>query len=389
MLDRQLLVKKLEAISKFIFKEENNLLEMAWEKWQEISSDPNFIIKVLNAESSFLLPRWEGELSSLFKVDPIDNYSVLAVDGSQIYPDRHFSGATCFVVNVGGCLLSYEKDKDSEVRFFTEPLIFLPHHLSASGHFFREAVDFKREEEELRFLLEQSEKWLKKNDSKDFVAFLDGTLIFWMLEGRWQEEKEGFLQGYLKLLELFFKKRIPVAGYISFPKSRELINLIKIGFCKFEIPDCIACYKEGGPQPCRVIDSLLDVHIVRKLFKDSKDKYYRTLIFESCSQIVEEYPDYLRPSFFYLDVGEEIVRIEIPAWVAKEKRLVEMVSSIALDQAIKGNGYPVVLAEAHQQAVIKKDDRDFFYSFLSYLAIKHNRHVSHSPKSRKKRFLEI
>ena len=32
----------------------------------------------------------------------LEDYSVLAVDGSQIYPDRNMPGSSCFLINIGG-----------------------------------------------------------------------------------------------------------------------------------------------------------------------------------------------------------------------------------------------------------------------------------------------
>lgn len=56
-----------------------------------------------------------------------------------------------------------------------------------------------------------------------------------------------------------------------------------------------------------------------------------------------------------------------------------------LDQACKGNGYPVAIAEAHEQAVVKGPDRDFFYLLINKLAYDEKKRMSLSQKSMKKR----
>ncbi len=47
--------------------------------------------------------------------------------------------------------------------------------------------------------------------------------------------------------------------------------------------------------------------------------------------------------FFYLHVGTEIVRVEVPQWVAASSMLLDQVHAVAYDQAQKGMGYPIAL----------------------------------------------
>ena len=81
--------------------------------------------------------------------------------------------------------------------------------------------------------------------------------------------------------------------------------------------------------------------------------------------------------------------MEIPAWIARDQELLDRISRLLLDQAHKGNGYPVVLAEAHEQAVVKGPDRDFFYHLIQKLGIEKQRRITISPKSLKKRGIGI
>jgi hypothetical protein len=82
-----------------------------------------------------------------------------------------------------------------------------------------------------------------------------------------------------------------------------------------------------------------------------------------------------------------VVRIEVPAWVTNDPAAVELVCQVAIDQAAKGYGYPVVLAEAHEQAVVHGADRDFFYHVLGKYNFDHHRRMVISPKSLKKKGL--
>jgi NurA-like 5'-3' nuclease len=68
--------------------------------------------------------------------------------------------------------------------------------------------------------------------------------------------------------------------------------------------------------------------------------------------------------FFYLRVGREIARVEIPRWVAEDTAMVDLVHTLIYDQCLKGQGYPVALARAHEQAIVRAADRRAFLSMV-------------------------
>jgi hypothetical protein len=51
-------------------------------------------------------------------------------------------------------------------------------------------------------------------------------------------------------------------------------------------------------------------------------------------------------------VGRGIARVEIPRWVAENPGMVALVHTLIYDQCMKGQGYPVALARAHEQALM-------------------------------------
>jgi|GEM_PF-307092 hypothetical protein len=424
MLNREKLATDLHLIISKLFPDITESCDIAQKKWKEIVNDPAFAQKVEAAQSSFLLPRWRGNLSDTFEVPRADeDYIVVAVDGSQVYPDRHIAGAGCFLVNVGGVVLSYS-DKSS-ANFFCFPKVFVPEDIVCDFNttsFSRDLVDLKREELELKTSLEQSLLYKEKN----VTCLFDGTIIFWNLEAKPPEVKKHFLKRYLYYLDQFYQNKIVCGGYISMPKSKELVNLIKIGLCRFTAADCIGCHREYDTFPCQQVDSLIDTHIARTVLRPVRrnpstgsgrtgdffervrehnnkngenfispvrpelvEGFLRTTIFYSTSKIINEYPDHLKPAFFYLDIGKEIIRIEVPRWVAEDEKYVNQIASVAIDQSEKGLGYPVCLAEAHEQAVVKGPDREFFYHVIQKVGMDKNKNLFMSQKSVKKRGLGV
>jgi NurA-like 5'-3' nuclease len=92
-----------------------------------------------------------------------------------------------------------------------------------------------------------------------------------------------------------------------------------------------------------------------------------------------------RVHFFYLNVGQEIARLEVPAWVAEEPHALGLTHALALDSCQRGNGYPVALQEAHEQAVITGADREAFREMVERTLEGHRLPVYTSEKQRSKR----
>ena len=165
-------------------------------------------------------------------------------------------------------------------------------------------------------------------------------------------------------------------GYISLPKSKELVNLVRLHLCNFDT---------NRSELFTSVDRIVDAVIARQYLKP----YERTIIFQNRSAISEHYPDPLKPHFFYIHTGQEIGRVELPAWIAQNDDLVARICQIILDQCDKGYGYPIVLAEAHEQAVVKGNDREFFYHLLQKIGMEYNYRPTISKKSLKKRGMGI
>jgi len=377
MLDREKLLKDVFSITSKLFPDLGNESDLAKEKWLEIIEDESFSEKSQAAQSSFLIPSWQGNLNDKFFIeDLIENYSVLSVDGSQIYPDRHISGAGCFLINTGGCMLRYG-DKSS-AKFFSEPKVFLHEEvIKEFEEFSRDIVDLKREELELKSIAERV--------IDNCCCLIDGSIIFWQLEAKQKKIKYYFLEKYFDCFEDLYKKRMLFAGYISMPKSRELINLIKLKLCRFDVADCIECYKNHSDFPCKKVDHMIDTSLLKNFLKEGE----RTTVFFSNSKIVDLYPEHLKPGFVYFNVGKEIVRLEFPKWISQDKKLVDSICSTALSQSKKGMGYPVCLAESHEQAVVKGADREFFYHILQKVGMDQDRRILLSQKAIKKRIIGV
>ena len=371
MLDRAKLAKALARLSEELCVDTGPQYQQVYAAWQELCADVTFAPRVLAlTDAPGPVPWWNyQQLDTVIPINcPTDGYTVVSTDGSQIYPDRH-QGLSCFLINTGTVVLSYGSQR-CPVQLGSNPYLFSVAHVQEEYELSPEFVSGRRHELELQegFNALKGVKSTVATNAFSFLA-IDGSLIFWHLEEK--NLKERFLQVYLLLLLRFCQEKLPIIGYISAPKSKELINLVRLWLCNFD---------HHNKAAYEVTNSLTDAALVR-FFVPPRS---RTIIFKNRSAIRQVFPADIHPYFFYLNTGVEIGRVELPAWIAGDEVLVNQIAAAILDQCDKGHGYPVAIAEAHEQAVVKGPDRDLFYHLLKKITVEHNQHIVTSVKSQRK-----
>jgi len=215
---------------------------------------------------------------------------------------------------------------------------------------------------------------------------LDGSLILWGLEAYPDFVTEVLLnQGFLTCLEQMRKlnneKRLALASYISFPRSTDVVNTLRVALCPHEPADCDRYCPPGKKRDCDTVAGVRD----REIFADLLGEGERSALFISQSSVVQKHYGGHRVYFFYLKMDDEIARVEIPQWVAGEENLLNLVHALVLDQCQRGHGYPVALSEAHEQAVVTTADRENFWQLVESSMIEENMPTLGSAKSRSKR----
>ena len=284
-----------------------------------------------------------------------DTVTVVATDGSQIFPDRHVEPA-CYLLNVSrvafhyGTLDAPVMAAEPSLRFRQQDLAELnPPDEHARFDVSAEVVSAFRDELELKWLYRTAEQ--EQRSGRPIVALADGTLIRWMLRGmknRWLEDQ--LVAQYVAVLQRFQDRHIPVASYISSPGTDEVINLLRLFLGEDVQPPL-----DGG------LAGLLDRHLFHRVLLPGE----RSALFLSGSRILKEaYGDDQHVGFFYLRLPGEVARVEMPRWVMDRPELVDLVHAVVLDDAEKGGGYPVTLTEAHERAVIRAPEKDLFYRLL-------------------------
>jgi len=307
-------------------------------------------------------------------------HTVIATDGSQIAPNHH-EIAYCYLINVGRIVLHYGQNRQPLLDSLPE-VFYRPEDLYISrqwGIRTEEWMGYRRTASEATILAELACAVQTKVPT---LAMVDGSLIYWFLEQMPESARDHILPPILEAWSQLRDSGIPIMGYISASRSGEALNFLRLQACPHSVPDCITyCPNQLEKAPCQVLDPLRDTALWTIQLKPGQ----RSALWRSSARIIDLYGAHAI-YFCYIHVGTEIARIEIPAWVAENPDLLDQSLGLMLAQVQKGYGYPVALAEAHNQAVVRGGDRTRFFALLEQQMIKAGlRNVGTSYKEARKR----
>ena len=346
--------------------------------------------KIASSKTTWLVADLVDGLDQHYKAPPIPaEFTVVATDGSHIDVDRHRS-TRCYLINIGVAILNYGTSPgailDSFPRLYSEDedLIITP----AEGRGREQPIEgallgVKRSVEECHQLAELTAELPPGSTA---LALLDGSLILWGLEAYPDFVTEALLdKGFLRYLDdirrLSNGKRLALASYISFPRSTDVVNVLRVTLCPHEPADCDRHCSINRERDCDKVAGVQD----RELFSNLLGTGERSAVFISQSSIVRKRYGQHRVYFFYLRVDDEIARVEIPQWVAMNESRLNLVHALVLDQCRRGQGYPVALSEAHEKAVVTAADRENFWQLVESSLIEEHMPSFGSAKSQSKR----
>lgn len=355
-------------------------LDHACAAWEHAAAlGPDLRDRVLRARTSWLVAEPLEPLGA-YPVAVHTGYRVVASDGSQIFPDRHEMPG-CFLVNVGTCDIDYLAP--GAVLASRPELCWLPEDVYPLVGGERQEADTRvvgarRFAAECRALEEALDP-----GGPATLALMDGTLLLWWLEPD-PVRLRGLAPDDLKTrtfaaLEAFLARArttgaLP-AGYLSSPRATDVVSMLKVVLCTEDPVDCDRCPYDAGAKtwtplrpapaggmlpeptkPCEEAEPLSDAALFARLLAAGQ----RSPRFRSHAKVASAYEAPV--DFCYLHTGAEIARVEVPAWIDPDA--FEVLLGALVDQCAKGMGYPVSLAEAHEQAVVKAADRRAFVELV-------------------------
>jgi hypothetical protein len=311
-------------------------------------------------------------------------YTAMATDGAEIDPDRHGGSGDFYLINVGRVRIPYgQPEREVELRSvsslgYTDEDLFIvdPRDPRRQVPMRDRHLDAQRAVEELRALADLAEgeptladlaegeptladladaapdpdtRQRAQPSRSPAVALVDGTLLFSVLEERPRDFlRSRFYSDFVHQLERLRRAKIPVAAYASRTRGLDLIRLFR-AVCGSTPLVCRVC---TGAHAC-ALRGLTDSNLLGR----GMARWDRSGLFRVRSNVHDPYYGIHRVYFFLLNTGDEIARVEIPEWVARDQAQLSLLHAMLVDQCLKGFGYPAVLARADDRAVISLGDR--------------------------------
>lgn len=292
---------------------------------------------------------------------PDEDASLIAVDGSQIYPDRH-GPALYYLINIGVIILRQGTGEAPLVSthprlFYREEEIYSEENELLTA----QDINDRRELAEMEALAHWSQeerRYWGGDLGRLILAMTDGPLLTWAREED-RRQSQSRLRAYLEALQgIRDAGAIPV-GYVARPRSANVLRLLHVA----QLED--AQITKANVRATRY-RALTDT----ALFHDLRPNE-RSALFSSTAQANEV--DFRGAgqeiAFFYLNVAREgqephIARVELPRWAAKQKTLVDRIHRVIYEDA-RETGYPYVLIRAHELALVTYQEREELESMLN------------------------
>jgi GNAT superfamily N-acetyltransferase len=329
-------------------------------------------------------PREPLDMAAPLPELPPDRW-VVATDGSQIEPDRH-GPSEYYLINIGWAVLRYGDRAAAELAS-APTLAYELDDLFISDEQLRRRVPVQGSHLAARRSVRELERAVElaaASEGLPLVVLQDGTLLLWVLEERPEDFlREAFLRPYVAAMERCQQLGRPLASYISRPRSTEVSSLLRAATCGGEPAGCRACRPRDDSQ-C-ALDGLHD----RMLFERLEEGQRSALFAATLHEKLERYYLGQRVHFFFVHVGSELARVEIPEWVANDTAQLDLVHAVVYDQCQRGQGYPAALTRAHEQAIVRAADREMLRVLLESMFARQGIQARFSEKAAAKRLRAV
>jgi len=280
--------------------------------------------------------------------------SIIAVDGSQILPDKH--QAEIFgLINVGGVIMRLGSGTAPDTP--VDSVMLLGDDLYPDGYLIAEStIELTRDLMERKFLLHHAQ--MEIPFAEQVMAWVDGPIELWgRREGDARVEFQRFLGEYLDALTELAKTGAIYAGYVDKPSADPVTRMLEI-----VAADDTRLENTRDLHPLR---GVTDQWLFTRSEQLALPPTSRSAIFALRSRSDEDFTGALSLHFFYLNVSDDpkfplVARVEIPGWVVEDPEKVNALQSALLDQCrVMGvKPYPYVLHRAHETALVSVDEKN-------------------------------
>jgi hypothetical protein len=312
-------------------------------------------------------------------IDPIglpERVTIVAADGSQIYPDRH-GIALYYVINIGSLILRLGSSEAPiaeaapEVYYDEQQLYDDDENLITA-----QLINARRTVMEMTTLTRLACEEIRQAPT---VALSDGNIALRVKqEGIPERERQRLQDQYLAQLHRLRGSQVIVGSFISRPSATSVVRLLHLAqTCPF---DRVAEYVKNRVRP---YDGITDTPIFLALLKPTQ----RSAIFKQVTQWAKPYEEAEHAiHFFYVNVSTPdrrvVVRVEMPEWVAADTEKVNLLHAVVVDQCrVTSIPYPYVLTRADEMAVITTVEKTNLEQMIAMEMVKRDVEATPSEKA--------
>jgi hypothetical protein len=301
--------------------------------------------------------------------------TVIASDGSQIYPDQH-ALTLYYLINTGAIVYRHGSNQKPRTVNHSPQLYYAPEDLlDEQGRLISAGeVSVQRDMAELAVLAHLSPEY---TGPAPVVALSDGQLTLRVIDLPFEQQKTR-QDEYIALLNRLRETGAILAGYIDRPRSTFVLALMHLA--TLELTEITEESLRHNP-----FRGLTDIDLFGFLGPGQ-----RSAVFAVKAKGLEKYDQAGHAiHFFYLNVSANparpiLARVEIPAWVAANPASLDILHAALVRQARITGSYPYVLARADELAVISGEEREAVEMMLAVEMRRHGLSPEISLKQRNK-----
>lgn len=299
----------------------------------------------------------QGAVEPMAAVYPLpecpESATLIAVDGSQIYPDPQAT-ALYYLINIG--VIVFHHGTAAAPTFSLHPQLFYDdEHLYINGYrASNTVVNAQRTIAEREHLAAVAKKYA--GDARPLLAVSDGPLLFWGgadVPGPDEDTGSDIVNRYIDVLgDIYENSRATLTGYVDRPASTYVIRLLHL----------LSLDEKDVDQRTLATSGELEGLDDRMLFKSLlTEPGARSALFIQRSPTNKRYAQRnlnLEIAFFYMNTAMEgekpyLARVEVPMWVARHRDEVGAIQALLYHQCQLVGRYPYMLTRADELAVVQ------------------------------------
>jgi hypothetical protein len=381
-LDLPHLLPQVNALSDSVAKRQEQFDQLVPNLLHRLEQAVNIDLELLEKKRTLAGENWPGAIPSDEPIqasypaeDLPESFTVIAADGSQIHPDRH-AIARYYLINIGSIKIRYGSGEVPQTSIESS-LFFEDEHLydERGIELGAAVINALRDVSEMEVLARLADS----SQEGPLISLLDNGLLLWLAAqagDRPSDQVLRIMQQYIQQLSRLHASGGAIAGFIDRPRHASVISLLHLDSLALE---------EITEETLRInpFVGLSD----RALFNHVLNPGHRSALFIQNSRLNRDFKKHGHEvCFFYLHPGgqNQVVRIEVPNWVAGSPDLLNLVHGSVIEQCKMTGGYPYSLVRAHELAVVSTADRQALETMIQNSMMHHKWIPKQSLKSETK-----